>query len=110
MTDIKYTDIKKVSDAVAICRSLWSHAWDDNPNADAIDGDVARIAYRILCLRCIRCGRERYDYIDRNGGLIGRYYRNPVDYPRLTRYLGDELRVELIRRSLLVRRYTNSKR
>jgi hypothetical protein len=99
-------DIRDLDDPILLCKALWGHNWDDNPSPRNIDGAVARLAHRMLCLRCSRCHRERYDYIGRNGDLIGRYYKNPNGYPRTPRFLGDQLRLELIRRNLLVQRYS----
>jgi hypothetical protein len=101
-----YTDLRSLDEPVLICKALWGHEWENNPSPQHIDGQVARLAHRMLCIRCTRCGRERYDYIGRNGDLIGRYYKNPNGYPKTHRFGGDELRLELIRRNVLVQRYS----
>jgi hypothetical protein len=98
-----YTDLGDLGTDIFTCKMLWAHAWANNPSPKHIDGEVAQLAYRILCLRCTRCRRERYDYLGSRGELIGRYYRNPVGYPKTHRFDGDGLRAELIRRSLWVR-------
>lgn len=102
MAALEYTELVDVGNDILTCKLLWAHRWDRNPSPRNIRGEVARMAYRILCLRCSRCRRERYDYIDTHGGLIGRYYVNPVNYPRTRRHNGDELRAEAIARELMV--------
>jgi hypothetical protein len=104
---IEYTELDELGDDIFTCKMLWAHAWDKNPTPKHIDGAVARIAYRILCLRCRRCRRERYDYLGRHGELIGRYYRDPIGYPKTRRANGDAMRTELIRRSLWVQEWNN---
>lgn len=103
-----YTELRHIDDDIFLCKAFWSHAWDQNPTPQNIDGDIARTAFRMLCLRCVRCQRERYDYIARDGSLIGRYYKNPIGYPRTHRSSGDMLRAEMIRRSLLVTRWSKN--
>lgn len=100
----EYTDLQDVADNFFTCRLLWSHAWEKNPSPQNIDGEIAKYCYAMMCLRCVRCGRERYDYLGATGDLIGRYYKNPNGYPKLRRYAADTLRAETIRRSLLIQR------
>lgn len=109
VTEEEYTDITEISDSIFLCKAFWSHAWSKNPSPQNIDSDIARMADVMLCLRCTRCKRERYDYIGRNGELIGRYYKNPIGYPKTHHFHADGLRAEMIRRSILVERYNGKK-
>jgi hypothetical protein len=102
---LEYTDISELGDDILVCKALWAHDWAKNPSPKHIDGAVARIAHVIVCLRCKRCRRERYDYLGIHGQRIGRYYRNPVNYPKTRRLTNDALWTEMIGRSLLVSTY-----
>lgn len=101
----EYTDLADLGDDVLMCKALWQHDWSKNPSPKRIDGQVARIAHRIVCLRCKRCKKERYDYRDINGRKIGRYYRDPVNYPHTKKLTDEILWGEMIERSLLVSTY-----
>jgi len=105
--EAEYTDIAELGNDILTCKALWAHDWGKNPSPKNIDGTVARLAYRIVCLRCKRCKRERYDYLSSTGSRIGRYYRNPVGYPKTRRLANDDLWAEMIARSLLVSVYSN---
>ena len=105
MAVAEYTDITDLGDDILVCRALWAHDWAKNPSPKRIDGEVARMAFRIVCLRCKRCRRERYDYLDTQARLIGRYYRNPENYPKTRRMTNEVLWGEIISRSLLVQTY-----
>jgi hypothetical protein len=102
---LDYTEINELSDDLLICKALWQHDWAKNPTPKQIDGAVARLAHRMVCLRCKRCRRERYDYLGLHGQRIGRYYRNPVNYPKTKRLTNTALWGEMIERSLLVSTY-----
>lgn len=101
----EYTDIPELGDDVLTCKALYQHDWGKNPSPKHIDGMVARMAHVMVCLRCKRCKRERYDYLSSTGHRIGRYYRNPVGYPKMHRYSNEDMWTEMISRSLLVSTY-----
>jgi hypothetical protein len=101
----EYTELRNLPEDVFKCKVLWAHDMDDNPTPQHIDGQIARSAYRIVALRCTRCGRERYIYLNSRGEKIGNYYKDPIDYPKTHRYTSDELWREAIKRSVLVRDY-----
>ena len=106
---IDYTELDELQESIFLCKALWQHAWARNTSPKNIDGSVARMSYRILCLRCTRCGRERYDYLGSKGQRIGRYYVNPRGYPRTHRFGSEQLMSEMIRRSVLVMTYNGTK-
>lgn len=107
---IDYVGIKDIDDDIFKCKLFYSHAWDVNVSPQNIDGQIAKMAYRVLALRCERCGREKYEYINRRGERIAKpYYKNPVGYPKTHRLSGDELRVEMLRRAILVQTYNGRK-
>jgi hypothetical protein len=107
---LTYTDLGDLSKDVLTCKAVHSHAWEDNPHFELAHPRV-RPAYAILALRCTRCGRERFDFLSRNGTRNGRpYYRNPVNYPKTHRYSGQELMAELLSRQLLVHNLGKSRR
>lgn len=98
-----YSELKDIDNDILVCKTLRSHALEPNPSPQFIDGDIARTAFAMICLRCTRCLRERYEYLDSTGRRIGTpYWKEPVDYPRTHRLLGDELRAECINRNILV--------
>jgi hypothetical protein len=106
MAKTEYTDVTDLSDKLLICKALWQHDWDDNPSPRNIDGPVARMAHAMVCLRCSRCRRERYTYLDSKGNRIGPHrYFNPKDYPKTHQMTNQVLWSEMIKRSLLVRPY-----
>jgi hypothetical protein len=48
--------------------------------------------------------------LDSKGRRIGKpYYKNPVDYPKTHRIMGDDVRAEMIKRSLFVMQMSNGK-
>lgn len=97
-----YTGLAELDKSVLMCKAVHSHAWEDNPSYE-ISHPRVRPSYALLALRCTRCGRERFDFLNRNGSRNGPpYYRNPVSYPKTHRHTGQELMVELLSRSLLV--------
>jgi|SRR5215467_2347874 len=97
----EYTELRDLDDEVFRCKVLWNHDWDDNPTPQYIDGQIARLAYRIVALRCTRCKRERYTYLNSRGERIApHYYKNPVDYPKTHKFGADELWREAIKRSV----------
>ena len=105
-----YMDIGDLQDSYVLCRTL-GHAWDDNPGA-TVDSDLFAVATGVLALRCTRCSTERFDYLGKGMGLYARYYRYPDKYRGVP---GEQrgrpqMRAELVRRSLLVRRYQAKKR
>lgn len=97
-------NIDELLDSYLHCRTL-GHMWDDNPSAE-LHSELWQASSGGLALRCVRCGTERFDYIDTNYQVFQRYYRYP---PRYTTIPGmgtrPNLRQELIRRGLLVRVY-----
>lgn len=105
---VEYTDLHDLDRETFLCKALWTHAWSKNPSPKNIDGEIARMSTAMLCLVCDRCGRERYDYIDSQGRLLGRYYKNPTGYPRTHKFTGDELRAEMLSRSVLVRKFRHN--
>jgi hypothetical protein len=102
-------DISELRDEYVVCRAI-GHSWDDNPTAE-VDGPLFRAATGCLALRCVRCTTERFDYIDSEMQVFQRYYRYPPQYQSIP---GQEtrpnLRGELLRRSVLIRRYGNGRR
>ena len=85
------------------------HAWDENPGAELPSGPNSYYATFVLCVRCTRCGREKFEYLDRNRRRMGvPYYRNPDDYQHTHRMYGDDMRRELVSRDLLVTRLKTS--
>jgi hypothetical protein len=106
---VDYTELDELTEGIFLCKALWQHPWEKNPSPRNINGEVARRAYRILCLRCTRCRRERYDYLGSKGQRIGRYYVNPHGYPKTHRFTSDQLMLEMIRRSVLVTTYNGKK-
>jgi hypothetical protein len=100
-------DITDIADEYVVCRGI-GHAWENNPSA-TVDSDLFRIATAVLTLRCTRCTTERFDYIGKDLRVWNRFYRYP---PRYTTIRGQgnrpNLRGEMIRRSLLIRRYQES--
>jgi len=106
--ETEYTDIGELGNDVLLCKALWQHDWGKNPSPKYIDGPIARLAYRMVCLRCKRCKRERYTYLNERGQKIApHYYKNPVGYPKTRRLGNDDLWAEMIARSLLVQVYSN---
>jgi hypothetical protein len=100
---LKTVELSDISDKVLPCKSrAISHSWDKLLNYD-LGSAIARNSYAVLALRCERCGREKFIYLNRNGTRNGRpYYRNPVDYPRTHRFSDQEFMSELLSRSLFV--------
>jgi hypothetical protein len=105
-----YTDLADLDKSVLTCKAVHSHSWEDNPSYELTHPRV-RPSFALLALRCTRCGRERFDFLNKNGSRNGQpYYRNPVNYPRTHRLTGQELMVELLSRSLLVHAIDRSRR
>lgn len=103
---VDYTDLEDLADNILICRAMWQHPWSKNPTPRPPRGPVALMASYIIAVRCTRCRRERYEYLDSKGVRLGKpYYRDPKGYPKMRRTDGDHLRAELIRRSLWVTAY-----
>jgi hypothetical protein len=99
----EFTTIAELRDEYVLCRTL-GHSWDDNPTAE-LDGALWKTSTAGMALRCTRCGTERFDYINAELKVYARYYRYPLHYTTIpgegTR---PNLRGELLRRSLLIRR------
>ena len=101
---VDYLDLQELDDVYLICKARSRHKMDLNPSPTEIDSYRARLASYVIPWRCERCGRECYEFLDSIGRRIGTpYYRNPVDYPRTHRLIGDDVRAEMIRRGLFVR-------
>jgi hypothetical protein len=110
MKELTYTELIDLTNQVLTCKAVHSHAWDDNPNYE-LNHYLARTSFAVLALRCARCGRERFDFLSKNGNRNGRpYYRNPVNYPKTHRLSGQELMSELMTRQLLVHSLNKSRR
>lgn len=101
--------IEDLRDEFVLCRAI-GHAWEDNPTAE-VDSQWFRRSAGVLTLRCARCTTERFDYIGLNMKVFQRYYRYPDHYTTIP---GEgsrpNLRGEMIRRSLLIRKYGTRKR
>jgi hypothetical protein len=99
----EFMAITDLQDEYVVCRTV-GHAWDDNPGAQ-LNGDMWKAATAGMALRCTRCFTERFDYIGKDMKVFGRYYRYPEHYTTIpgegTR---PNLRGEMFRRSLLIRR------
>jgi hypothetical protein len=102
-TEMNYLELHDVSDKMLPCKSrAISHAWDKLLSYD-LDSATAINSYAVLALRCTRCGREKFIYLNRNGTRNGRpYYRSPNDFPHTHRFSDQEFMSELLSRSLFV--------
>ena len=102
------TAIIDLRDEYVLCRTL-GHAWDDHPSPE-IDSVLWKHAKAALFLRCTRCTTERFDYISNGFDVEHRYYRYPKHYKGV---VGEgsrpNLRGEMFRRSLLLRKHRNGK-
>jgi hypothetical protein len=104
----EFMDIHDLQDEFVVCRAL-GHSWDDNPGA-VVDSELFKAAQGVLALRCVRCTTERFDYIAKDMTVWQRYYRYPAKYTTIPgQGTRPNLRAELFKRSLLVRRH-NGKR
>jgi hypothetical protein len=102
---LSYTDVRDLEEAHLLCRYL-RHSWDPHPGVDLSGLKRVDYATEVIAVRCVRCGRERIEYLDRKGWRIGRpYWRDPMGYPKVHRTSGEVLRAEMIRRNLLVQKY-----
>lgn len=106
---ITYVTPEELRDDSLTCRLLVNHSWKSNPEYE-LNSDLAKLSASILALRCVRCGRERFDYINRHGELIGRYYRNPGNFQYMHRIPLTELRKLAMERSLLVHNFERNGR
>lgn len=98
-----YLELQDLDDVYLICKARGRHKMDANPSPQVVDSYRAKIASYVIPWRCERCGRECYEFLDSVGRRIGTpYYRNPIDYPRTHRLVGDDVRAEMIRRGLFV--------
>lgn len=61
-----------------VCRTL-GHAWDEISDPGGWS-PMQRVWKWRICLRCVRCGCERYDGINVNGEVGSREYRYPINY------------------------------
>jgi hypothetical protein len=105
----EYTTLDELPDSLLTCKALWMHDWGKNPSPDIPRGMLARMASFIVCLRCKRCKRERYTFLDSKGRKLGAHqYRNPIGYPKTHRLDNDSLWGEMVNRSLLVSTYNGS--
>jgi hypothetical protein len=100
---VNYLELHDVSDKMLPCKSrAISHAWDKLLSYD-LDSVTANNSYAVLALRCTRCGREKFIYLNRNGTRNGRpYYRSPNDFPHTHRFSDQEFMSELLSRQLYV--------
>lgn len=105
----EYTDITELRDEFVLCRGL-GHSWDDNPTGE-VDSTLFRSSIGALALRCVRCGTERFDYVNDEFRVWQRYYRYPDKYRTVPGHgTRPNLRGEMYRRSLLIRRLRNGRR
>ena len=105
----EYMDVHDIRDEFVICRGI-GHSWDDNPNGE-VANELFRSSIGAMCLRCVRCGTERFDYINDEFRVWQRYYRYPPNYSTIPgRGNRPNLRSELYRRSLLIRKLRNGRR
>ena len=106
---IEYTPLEVLTNEYLTCRSL-RHAWEENPHGE-LDTPMTRGAFAVKMLRCIRCGTEGYDLLGPDLARIApRRYIYPAGYKTI--HLEDAsaptLNGELLRRSLLVRRFNQN--
>jgi hypothetical protein len=99
----RLVSIAELQDEYVKCRTI-GHAWDDHPGAEFSPARW-RAATGAMGLRCTRCKTVRLDYIAKDMSVEHDY-----DYPpgyHLAPGVGrrPNLRAELFRRSLLVKRY-----
>ena len=97
--------IEELLDQFVLCRTL-GHSWDENPNPEW-NVEVWALSFGAAALRCVRCNTHRYDYLDAEFRVFTRRYAYPPRYKTIpgmgTR---PNLRAELVRRGLLIRRFT----
>ena len=106
-----YADVNELEDGVLQCKYYRTHAWERNPNVDISGLPTVQYAMYVACSVCLRCGRERIEYIDRMNRRIGKpYLRNPIGYPRTHLLQSDSLRAEMLRRSILIQRFRRNGR
>ena len=106
---LEYTPVDELPDSLLTCKALWAHDWGKNPSPTYPTGMLAKMASFIVALRCKRCRRERYTYLDSKGRRLGpHYYRNPIGYPKTHRMDSDTLWIEMTARSLLVTPITSN--
>lgn len=100
--------IEELQDSYVYCRTL-GHSWDEHPNPE-FNMELFVVSYGAAALRCIRCGTMRYDYINAEMAVFTRRYIYPPRY-RTIPGMGTRpnLRAEMIRRGLLIRRPTPSR-
>lgn len=78
------------------------HSWQPNPTA-VVDGDIARAASYVIALRCERCTKEKFIYLDSRYMRMGQYYRDVPGYAA-QRAKADDVLAEIVSRSLLFQR------
>ncbi|MCJ7725653.1 MAG: hypothetical protein MUP76_04610 [Acidimicrobiia bacterium] len=67
----------RLSDEHLACRGDLKHRWDRIPN----DGTREVMFGRLVTYECARCGKHRWDTIQRgNGSLLARNYSTPEGY------------------------------
>jgi len=108
MSMIEYNDpvqIEDLLDSYVYCRTL-GHNWDEHPQPEW-NMELFVVSYGAACLRCVRCACIRYDYINSEMAVFARRYIYPPRYKTIpgmgTR---PNLRAEMLRRGLLIRRPT----
>jgi hypothetical protein len=105
--DLDYVEVQDLTNEYLLCRAL-GHAWDENPSAEVPMTPIAMAATAVLCLRCIRCTTERWDFLNAAMEVFSRRYLYPSTYRRLRaeQRRRPVLRAEMFGRSLLIRRLT----
>lgn len=100
---VKRDQLAHLNDEFIKCRSrLYGHAWDD---FIPVKGDWEWEYTPDIQQRCVRCGTEKYVWLDAEGNYACQpYYKYPEGYKLSGLYRGDrltaaELRVEIVRRN-----------
>lgn len=94
-------DISEISDEAVLCGTTGTHAMD--PFHDPLAPKPEDSNCRLYTFRCLRCGRVRWDTIERYSGRLvrRRYYPSDVSLPHQTQderlYVAD-FRVEFMDR------------
>jgi hypothetical protein len=73
------------------CR-IFGHAWEST------EADRNPTVGWYMKLRCVRCGTERADVVDRYGTVMGRQYHYPESYKDTDRWSRNQWRMQYLRR------------